>query len=219
MDAGLLSPLWPAGVVSLCASPIAGAGHEDVLAPVERAAIADAVPSRRTEFITGRWLARRALTQLGLQVEAIAVGADRAPVWPRGVVGSITHTRRLCAVAVARGDRFAAIGLDAEPVEALSPQVLDEVTRPSERQWLVTLPEAERGETARLVFAIKECVYKTQYPIARRFLDFADVELTTPIGEGTWTASILRPDAPTQLSGRWARAQGHWLSTCALPAR
>ena len=224
MDTQLFASLLPAGVLSKDTATTESAAHDDVLAPSERAAITDAVPSRRAEFTTGRWLARRALAQLGVEVDAIDVGPDRAPLWPPGIVGSITHTRGLCAVAVARSEDVAAIGLDAEPAEALSVQVLHEVPRPSERRWLATLPEDERGPPARLlfarlVFAIKECVYKAQYPIAARFLDFPDVEVTTPISDGTWSASILRPDEPRRLTGRYARAEGHWLAACALPLR
>ncbi len=218
-DPDLLAALLPEGVVSVCGVPEQDAEGLRALGPSERAAIEGVVPSRGNEFVTGRMLARRALARLGVTVEAIDRGPEGAPVWPPGIVGSITHTRRLCAVAVARAQDFAGIGIDAEPDEALPTEILDEVTRPSERDWLATLPEGERGPTARLVFAIKECVYKAQYPIARRFLDFPDVEVTTPIGEDGWSASILAAGTPSQVSGRWARAQGHWLTTCVLAVR
>ena len=46
--------------------------------------------------------ARAALTALGHQACAIPVGERRAPDWPRGVVGTITHDKGAALAAVLR---------------------------------------------------------------------------------------------------------------------
>ena len=74
------------------------------LFPEEEAAIARAVPTRRREFATGRWCARRALHDLGLPPAPIIPGERGAPGWPPGVVGTITHCPGYRGAAVARDD-------------------------------------------------------------------------------------------------------------------
>ncbi|MFF4689931.1 hypothetical protein [Streptomyces sp. NPDC001307] len=41
--------------------------------------------------------------------------ARRAPRWPEGIVGSMTHCAGYHAAAVARGRSVAALGVDGEP--------------------------------------------------------------------------------------------------------
>ncbi|WP_394816075.1 4'-phosphopantetheinyl transferase family protein, partial [Clavibacter michiganensis] len=89
------------------------------LAGDESDAVATALPGRRAEFVTGRVLARRALAALGRRPGSIPVARDGAPVWPAGIVGSITHCVGLRACAVGRRDEHAGIGIDATPARPL----------------------------------------------------------------------------------------------------
>ncbi|MFL5884840.1 MAG: 4'-phosphopantetheinyl transferase, partial [Thermoleophilaceae bacterium] len=86
---------------------------ETELFPEEEALVARAVAKRRNEFVTGRALARRALSTLGVAPVAIGRGARGQPLWPGGIVGSITHCRGYRACAVARFDEIASVGIDA----------------------------------------------------------------------------------------------------------
>ncbi len=65
----------------------------DALLPEERQFLIKAVPKRIHEFAGGRACARAALSQIGYGGVAVLRGADRAPIWPAGATGSITHTR------------------------------------------------------------------------------------------------------------------------------
>src|SRR4051812_24879633 len=92
---------------------VADPGHaidDTTLHPEEADAIKAAVPSRRHEFVLGRWCARQALAELGVMARAIPVGHQRMPVWPAGVVGSITHCRGFVGAVVAPADQLRAIG-------------------------------------------------------------------------------------------------------------
>ncbi|MEZ0108044.1 4'-phosphopantetheinyl transferase EntD [Catenulispora sp. EB89] len=79
-----------------------GDPEDAVLMPGEEAVIARAVDKRRMEYITTRHLARTALVRLGFPPVAIGTGGNREPLWPAGVVGSMTHCRGYRAAAVAR---------------------------------------------------------------------------------------------------------------------
>ena len=60
------------------------------------------------------------------------LGPNRAPLWPRGIVGSISHCEGYCAVVAARQDRFAGLGLDVERGEPLGRNLVKRVCRPTE---------------------------------------------------------------------------------------
>jgi enterobactin synthetase component D len=136
-------------------------GPEPALLGDEAAAVARAVAKRRREFAFGRACARAAL---GVNV-AIGVGQGGAPIWPAGVTGSITHTDDYAAAAVTRTGH---IGIDVESLARM-----DEIEGLASR---VALP-SERAVPVGVVFSAKESVYKCLFPTARRFLEFADVEL------------------------------------------
>lgn len=144
----------------------------DELRQIERA-----VPKRRLEFAAGRQLARRLLIEIGHDVDAMPSDADRVPRWPQAVVGSITHCRSLCAVAVAPRPLFLGIGLDVEPAEPMNPGLLPQILRESEFARLRDWPHRWRDLAGILTFSAKEALYKSIYPAHRVFLDFQDVEL------------------------------------------
>ncbi|WP_405845207.1 4'-phosphopantetheinyl transferase [Streptomyces platensis] len=72
----------------------------DDLFPEESQVIALAVDKRRREFTTARSCAREALRRLGHPTVPIPRGRSGAPLWPAGVVGSITHCQGYRSAAV-----------------------------------------------------------------------------------------------------------------------
>jgi 4'-phosphopantetheinyl transferase EntD len=193
------------------------------LLPSEATVVSRAVPPRQTEHAVGRVLARRALADLGHPPSAIPSGSDGAPRWPEGIVGSITHVRTRCAVAVARDTDIRAIGIDLEDDAPLSATVLPEVCDPSERGWLRAQPSADRGWLGKLVFCAKEAVYKLQYPLTKTYLDFDAVTVEVDVRGGTWRATFRTPAAHAfavddTLAGRWALRDGLVAAAVWLPA-
>ena len=170
----------------------------------ERQALGRAVDKRRREFTTGRACARLALRRLGAPVVAIPSGRHGEPLWPAGVVGSITHCDGYRACATARSDAAIAIGIDAEPNVALPAGVLEEVVHGRELELvggrLAPAPGAEPVDLARLVFSAKEAVYKAWFPLTGRWLGFEDVELSVEPGE--FCARLLVPGPVVARCGR-----------------
>jgi 4'-phosphopantetheinyl transferase EntD len=177
--------------------------------PEEAAALARPVPARRAEFAAGRAAARDAMAALGLPPLAVPMGADRAPVWPPGLAGSITHADGIALAAVARSADIALLGLDAEPDAPLPRELWDEVLRPEERAAAAAAPDP--GRAARLVFAAKEAAYKAQHPRSGRLLGFGALAVT--LGPGAALAATFAEPAPPfrpgdRLDGRAARGAG-----------
>lgn len=187
------------------------------LALAEQDAVARAVDSRRAEFTTGRVLAREALAALGVPADAVPVGERRAPVWPPGVVGSITHCAGLRAAAVARAGEVHSLGIDAERHRPLPDGVLDAVSDAGERERLAGLPAGVCWDA--LLFSAKESVYKTWFPLTGRWLGFEDAVLT-PAPDGTFVADLRLgdPALPPRLHGRWAVSDEHVVTAIALPS-
>lgn len=189
----------------------------------EHDAIAGAVPRRLAEFATSRRCARDALERIGLPRRPLLAGPGREPIWPPGVVGSITHCDGYRAAAVAAttaGSR--GVGIDAEPNEPLPHGVLEVVAGPVERAHVHAL-HARSPEIAwdRLLFSAKESVYKLWYPAARTWLGFEDADVE--LGTASFTATLHdharagRADLPVVVAGRWLLDEHRQLLvTCAV---
>jgi 4'-phosphopantetheinyl transferase EntD len=179
----------------------------------EAAAVAGAGAERRREFGTVRWCARKALRQLGVPAVPILPDGDRAPRWPVGVVGSMTHCAGYRAAVVARSGQLRGVGIDAEPHAALPADMLDLVLRDEERARLRALADADPlVHWDRLVFCAKEAVYKAWFPLTGRWLDFEDVSIDAH-PDGTF-GPRLRGGA--ELSGRWKVDRGLILTATSI---
>ncbi len=147
------------------------------------AALANAYPKRRREFLAGRYCARQALRSLGGEMagESLPVGSDRLPQWPSGWLGSISHSRLAAVAVVERAASCTALGIDLEAWldEAAGADVEPQITLPGELELLAAWT---RPRALTLLFSAKEALFKALYPQVRRFLDFqaAQVVALTP---------------------------------------
>jgi 4'-phosphopantetheinyl transferase EntD len=184
---------------------------QTTLYPDEEIALGRAVEKRRREFVTARECARRALRRLGLPAQAIPTGAAGEPLWPRGVLGSITHCAGYRACALAHARDAVAIGIDAEPHEPLPDGVLDSVVRPEERGWLARSLRAQpEVHWDRLLFSAKEAVYKAWFPATGRRLEFEDALVTVDAARGVFHARLLVAE-PLLAGRRLEGLDGRWL--------
>lgn len=195
--------LLPRAVVVAAARPCDPA----TLHAEERAGIAAAIPARQREFAGGRAAARIAQHVLTGAARPVLMGPDRAPVWPQGLRGAITHAGDLCLSAVTDDPAIAALGIDLEPDDPLPPEVLAEVLLPG-----------DDPQHARLVFSAKETVFKALYPRVGHVFGFDAVRIT--LSEGRFTATTVAPLGPVptgaELSGRFWWGEGLILTALAL---
>jgi len=205
----LLAELTPKGVASACLDP---RSFQGTLFPEEAAAVANAVPRRRAEFIAGRGCARQALVQLGQPAHTIPSGQDRAPIWPEGIVGSISHCDSLAIAVVARrADGFLSLGVDIEAASPLEAELIESICTPAERQNLASAGDA--GLLAKTIFSIKESAYKAQYPLTRTMLEFHEVEVKLDLAAMRFSAVVA--GCPQSLTGQFRIEAGYILTlTC-----
>ncbi|NLD85553.1 MAG: 4'-phosphopantetheinyl transferase superfamily protein [Actinomycetales bacterium] len=159
--------------------PMSDADVEAALHPAEAELIAKAVATRRADFAWARACAREAMTRLGVPAGPVVRGGRGMPVWPPGVVGTLTHTNGLRAAALGSADRVRSVGLDVEPHAPLADGVLGVVSLPEEAEWVRAVGEempSVHWDT--LLFTAKEATYKAWYPLTRRWLGFEDAHIT-----------------------------------------
>jgi 4'-phosphopantetheinyl transferase EntD len=186
------------------------------LLPAEAAAIATAGRKRQAEFGAGRAVAHAALGELGIPAGPVLPGRAGEPLWPTGVVGSLTHCAGYRACAVARDTDLAAIGIDAEPSRALPDRVLAAVASDAERSRIAELSAASPGVPWNLLlFCAKESVYKACFGARGLRIRFADVQAEFAEA-GRFTAHLA--GAAARIDGRWLVRDGLALTAVTLPA-
>ncbi|MFE5662134.1 4'-phosphopantetheinyl transferase, partial [Streptomyces sp. NPDC056517] len=191
--AGLLPP-WAAG------AEVLGPGPQPWLYAEEDEQLAEGVVDARwTEFATARMCARRALLGLGAVPGPLLRGSRGEPLWPTGVVGSITHRAGYRAAVVGPAGATVALGIDAEPAVALRPGVLRRIALPEERARLAALPSAPGLPWDTLLFCVKEAAYKAWYPLARVPLGFHSAEVRF---HPERSAVTVRPVGVREVAGR-----------------
>ena len=133
--------------------------------------------ARRREFHDGRALATELIAEMGFPARDILVGAAGEPIWPPGVIGSISHTSEALAVAVAVDSAYASIGLDIEFERAVDMDLWPSICSTRELAWLHGLDEPTARIQSTLLFSAKESGYKCQFPLTRQFLEFEQAEI------------------------------------------
>jgi 4'-phosphopantetheinyl transferase EntD len=137
-------------------------------------------PKRLSDFSTGRYCAIKALEQIGIENAIIPIGEEREPIWPEGIVGSISHCDTLVGAIVAKKSEHISLGLDIEEIGRVTPDLWDLVFTENEKDYLSGLSETEMLMQSTAIFSAKEAFYKFQHPITKIFLDFLDVEVALP---------------------------------------
>lgn len=188
------------------------------LYPAEAELVKNAVDKRRDEFTTVRACARRALARLGLPPGPVLPDRHGAPRWPDGVIGSMTHCNGYRAVALARTSVVNTLGIDAETNGPLPEGVLESIAIREERDLIKRCSRTEPEiHWDRLLFSMKEAIYKSWYPLTGQRPDFGDAVISFSADSPVFTAALHCPHAPqiTRAEGRWAHHDGLLLTVVA----
>ena len=127
---------------------------------------------RIDQFYAGRWCAANAVEKLIGEFVVPEIGTDRAPVWPKGVCGSISHTDELAIAGAAICSNVLSMGLDVENLESV----------PEAAEWASQVASEEEFELCDiqnalgLLFSAKESLYKALNPLTGTFFDFRDAQ-------------------------------------------
>jgi 4'-phosphopantetheinyl transferase EntD len=170
-----LSALLPEpalGAVRIIRSSDAG-----LLTPAEVAQCAGAIAKVQQQRGAARHLARNLMADLGLPAADILRAPSGEPLWPVGVVGSISHDDSVAAVVLSLARHGLALGVDVEPACPLPAELVPLIASPAELAAFGAAPSC-----LRLLFAIKEAVFKAVFPQDGQYLEFHDVSVDAKAG-------------------------------------
>ena len=129
---------------------------------------------RYRQFASGRHFARAATTRLAGLAAPIPRGDSGAPIWPQGLIGSISHSETVAAATVCNGT-LRGIGIDVEDAQRLDkskPRLLQKLF--TERERARTWADPREGT---LMFSGKEAAYKAIHPIEGKYIGLLEVEV------------------------------------------
>lgn len=182
------------------------------LFPEELQSVANAMVLRRQEFVCGRACAHAAMRALGAGDVPIPVSLTREPVWPEGIVGSISHTRELAAAVVCRSGDAEAVGIVLErAADGLDPSLRRLVLTPNEVAHLAAVGSADERAPV-LLFCAKECVHKVIAPLVAYTLALQAVEVELDLEANRFTATVPVPEdsgAPRTTAGTFTFFADH----------
>jgi len=147
-------------------------GDEFALLHEEMASLSFPTIERCRASGAARRAARELMNSMGFAGLPILRSTFGAPNWPAGVVGSMAHDDRIAVAAVGLQHDLDAVGVDIEPIAPLPPEMLELTATPRERHAIADNPFG-----AKILFAIKEAVYKAAYTLDHEFLDFHDIDV------------------------------------------
>ena len=208
--------VFPPSVAQFSVTIPAGAAPPGVDGVHLPKALERAVPKRRAQFLAGRICAGGAIARLAPGFAgAVARDPDGLPLWPAGLVGSISHTDGFATAAVARaGDAFG-LGVDVERVMSreTATEIASMIASASERRLVSDLLRLDAREALTLVFSAKESLFKALFPSMRKHFDHLDCGVSRLDPEARRFVLRFRPpfDAAfgaAEFDGRFELADG-----------
>ena len=173
--------------------------------------LAKAAPKRRAEFMAGRLCARRAIARVAGKEQLPKIGADRAPLWPQGLVGTISHSDTWAGALVGSQANYLGVGLDIERCLSVleSQKLASALLTANEYARIKNLSPAQFAFMVTVSFSLKESLFKALYPLVNKHFYFQDAELVAwDIAGGSARVRLL-----TSLSSIWptgSELNGHF---------
>jgi enterobactin synthetase component D len=164
-------------------------------------ALASAAVRRKAEHLAGRYLCKELLGAAGLP-PLVPIGKSRAPVWPDGWLGSITHVDGIAMCCLCRKADVALLGIDLEywMEEGVAHDIAPTIVDARERELLAAPWSFSRGLS--LVFSAKESFFKAAFPHVGRYFDFHAVRIVRiDHAARRFDLQVVEPLAPGLLPG------------------
>jgi enterobactin synthetase component D len=193
--------------VALTFSPTEGeAAHFKQFGVACPASLERAVLKRKAEYLAGRRVALEALRKAGAEVSDMGIGPMRAPDWPSGYTGSITHSNNVAAAIAVPAGEVEGAGIDLEKVA--SPKSVSAIRQvvlsPAEEEALAPLVLRFGQPTAVTVaFSAKESFYKATAAAVGRIFEFDAVRITSACpDQGVVEIRIVETLTPRIVAGQ-----------------
>jgi enterobactin synthetase component D len=133
-------------------------------------------PKRKDEFLLGRLCASKAHElHFGSVLLSLPVAENRSPLWPKEVIGSITHNQFWVGAAVAKSNSLLGVGIDFEVMGRTKLEISRYVRTPKD---LISHASLSDIELLTIIFSAKESLYKALHPSVKCFFGFETAAVT-----------------------------------------
>lgn len=137
-----------------------------------------AVEKRQAEYLAGRYCAKYALHAIGLDARFIPSGKNREPLWPEGIIGSISHSNEFAAACVSRSPKVLGVGIDLE--ETVDNNTMNKIQRmiltDRDRENIANIVMSEAHYFS-LAFSLKESFFKAAFSQVGSYFDFDAISI------------------------------------------
>lgn len=185
-----MQELFPEPVITWCCRI---QDYTDELFQNERSIVSKAIDKRRFEFSCGRVCARKALDRMGQKPVPILHDKNGRPVWPKGFVGSISHSSSWAGAAISRSKQVFTIGFDIETIDRIRAPILKRIITASEQSRINKLTGQACQNYAALIFSAKEAFFKSFSSHYSKPLRFKDISIIPENNSATFKI-ILNAD-------------------------
>jgi enterobactin synthetase component D len=165
--------------------------------------LANATAKRHSEFIAGRYCAIQAIKRLcykpiSVGQSQVTMQPDRSPLWPEGIIGSISHSSERAIAVVGSARDYVGLGIDCEnlPTDTASPDITDLVLKPRE-QALLLARDQDYPFLLTLAFSAKESLFKALFPSVSALTNLHDFSICSI------SAKKLALSPSTTISDHW----------------
>jgi enterobactin synthetase component D len=171
---------------------------------------------RQIEFLSARKLLQELLRQYDLSDFKLLNSEDRAPIWPDGFVGSISHSGHYVIVLLSQDHR--ALGVDIEAIMSLdrANKLRDQFVSEEE----MNLCQMDTNIFTTLVFSAKESLFKLVYPLCKKYFGF---KVATLMNYSSHTFQIKLHTTDSEISayngvytGKWIQFDGYLMTFLSL---
>lgn len=182
------------------------------------------VEKRRRDYWLGRVCAHQALIELGVSDQPILRKKNRAPIWPKTIVGSITHSGLWAAAAVAKEENVRGIGIDIEELNrSINIDIQRHVCTLEEREWLARYPSDQLETYLKVIFSAKESIFKCFHPFSGIYLNFHDARVSLNQESSCFEFTLLKSCGPGfevgfQYRGKYEMVQEMIFTSLWIPA-
>ena len=173
---------------------------------------------RLSDFKASRYCAKQVLLKLGIKEFPVLINQHRAPIWPKNIVGSLSHCKKRCLAVIAKSGEIKAIGLDVETNKPIDQEQAALICTRIDIEQFKHYPNPYIA--AKIIFSVKESIFKCLHPLYRKWIDFKDVDVLLDMQSQSYTA---RPNCELQeffgfnlIDGQWISDKQHVYTSCWL---
>ncbi|RBW41712.1 hypothetical protein DS885_15975 [Psychromonas sp. B3M02] len=142
-------------------------------------ALQNAVAKRKSEFLAGRYLAKIAMKELGYEGINIEIDQHKAPIWPLGLLGSISHSNNIARCVATKSQNIHFLGIDIEHWLSTADAhcLVDNIVVEAD-EYQMMLPHISFEQAVTLIFSAKESLYKAIFKEFGHYIDFHAAKVT-----------------------------------------